>query len=55
VDMFASKKNRLLKKYALVILTKDLDNMGNGLTKIRLPCIIISLDSSDSENYTEVC
>jgi hypothetical protein len=29
--MFASKKNRLLKKYALVIPTKDPDNIGNAL------------------------
>jgi hypothetical protein len=31
VDMFASKKNQLLKKYALVIPTKDPDNVGNAL------------------------
>jgi hypothetical protein len=31
VDMFASKKNRLLKKYASVIPTKDPDNVGNAL------------------------
>jgi ribonuclease HI len=31
VDMFASKKSRLSKKYALVILTKDPNNVGNTL------------------------
>jgi hypothetical protein len=29
--MFASKKNKLLKKYASVILTKDPDSIGNAL------------------------
>jgi hypothetical protein len=31
VDMFASKKNQLLKKYASVIPTKDPDNVKNAL------------------------
>jgi hypothetical protein len=31
IDLFASKKNRLIKIYVLMILRKDLDNIGNAL------------------------
>jgi hypothetical protein len=55
INMFASKKNRLLKKFASVIPTKDPDNVGNRLEKVHIPCIITSPDTSDSENYTEIC
>jgi hypothetical protein len=57
--MFASKKNRLLKKYASAIPTKDPDKYRectkNRLKKVCIPHIITSPDSSDSENYTEIC
>jgi 5S rRNA maturation endonuclease (ribonuclease M5) len=51
-----SKKNRLLKKYASVILTKDPDNIGNALRKDWKKFVYLtSPDFSDSENYTKVC
>jgi hypothetical protein len=44
VDLFASKKNRLLQKYASVIPSKDPDNIGNTLrldwSKIKYPALI---------------
>jgi hypothetical protein len=47
VDLFASKKNQLIKTYASIIPRGDTDNIGNALrqnwSKIKTPILLLLL------------
>jgi NAD-specific glutamate dehydrogenase len=58
VDLFASRKNHLLRKYALVIPSKDPNNLRNTLRIEWQKTFFnsdISTDSIGSKKYSNVC